>query len=75
MKNLTHEERVRRRLPKPRRASRKFVLIEVETTLSNAQLSEYVQINLNDERLGDHGEHSALVIQAHVNTARKESKK
>lgn len=47
MKKLTYEERVRQRMPKPKRPSRKFVLIEVETTLSNAHLSDYVQLNLN----------------------------
>lgn len=72
MKKLTHEERVRQRMPKPKRPSRKFVLIEVETTLSNAHLSDYVQLNLNDTGLGDDNEHSVLVFQCHVNAAKKE---
>lgn len=75
MKKLTHEERVRQRMPKPKRPSRKFVLIEVETTLSNAQLPEYVQLNLNDGLLGDNNEHSVIVLQVHVNAAKKESKR
>lgn len=62
-------------MKKIKKLFRKFVLLEVETTLSNAQLSEYVQINVTDTRLGDDREHSAVVIQCHVNAAKKESKR
>lgn len=74
MKKLTYEERVRQRMPKPKRPSRKFVLIEVETTLSNAVLSAEVCGAVT--RVSDTGGFAVVhVLQVHVNAAKKESKR
>lgn len=39
------------------------------------KLTHEERVNLNDGLLGDNNEHSVIVLQVHVNAAKKESKR
>lgn len=56
--------------PKLKKPSRKFVLIEVETTLSNATLAAQMAESIW-QGIGN----DAIVFQVHVNAAKKEKTK
>lgn len=47
--------------PKPKKPRRKFILVEVETTLANGAMSEVARFNLESE--------VCTVLQVHVNAA------
>lgn len=57
--------------PKLKKPSRKFVLIEVETTVTNAMLKQLTKMFFCDSADGDAGR----AIQVHVNAAKKEKAK